>query len=212
VRRQESLDQRLNQAGHLKLAAEPDDPGADALLVAGLRARSPGARREVVRRHGGHVRAILVRLLGGGDPERGDLLQEVFLRVFEGIDQLDAPDRFKAWLSRITVFVAREHIRRVRRRRWMTFFGGEPPETASPSTAGEGVREAVRCVYAVLEAMPIDERLVLTLFTFHGMELREIAPMCEMSYATARRRLASGRRRFSKQAARYEALEPWLNP
>jgi RNA polymerase sigma-70 factor (ECF subfamily) len=206
-----SLEEGLNRAVNLKLTAEPDDDRTDAGLVAGLSARTPGARREVVRRYGGHVRAILVRLLGGGDPERADLLQEVFLRVFEGIDQLDQPEKFKAWLSRITVFVAREHIRRVRRRRWMTFFG-DPPDTASPSTAGEGVREAIRCVYAALEAMPIDERLVLALFTFHGMELREIAPMCGMSYATARRRLASGRRRFSKLAGRYEALEPWLNP
>lgn len=211
----ESLDGGLDRSAHLRLAISPDTHGADVALdvalAEGLRARSPGARRDVVRRYGGHVRAILLRLLGGDDQERADLLQEVFLRVFEGIDQLDAPESFKGWISRITVFVAREHIRRVRRRRWITLFS-DPPDIPSPSTPGEGVREAVRCVYAALERMPVDERVVLALFTLHGLDLREIAPMCGMSYATARRRLASARRRFSKLAARYEALGPWLNP
>ncbi|HXI54589.1 MAG TPA: sigma-70 family RNA polymerase sigma factor, partial [Polyangia bacterium] len=166
------------------MTATPDDGAHSAALVADLRARSPEARRALVRQYGGFVRTILIRLLGAGDPERADLLQDVFLRVFEGIDSLQRPEALQAWLARIAVFVAREHIRRQRRRRWLVFFA-EPPDTPAPGAPNEGTREAVRCVYALLDRLPVDERLVLALHAFEGMELREIAPMCGLSYATA---------------------------
>jgi RNA polymerase sigma-70 factor (ECF subfamily) len=202
----------VEPARHLKLAVS-DDAAANAALVADLRARHPGARRELVRRFGGLVRTILVRLLGAGESERADrqdLLQDVFLRAFEGVDQLERPEALRAWLSRIAVFVAREHIRRMRRRRWLSFFG-DPPDAPAPGTAGEGVREAVRCVYALLARMPVDERMVLALHAFEGMELQEIAPLCGLSYATARRRLKSARLRFARLARPCEALDPWMN-
>jgi RNA polymerase sigma-70 factor (ECF subfamily) len=208
VDRLRSLEDGLERAGHLRLAARPEGPEGDAALVAGVRTHAAGARRDVVRQYGGLVRAILIRLLGVGEPERADLIQEVFLRVFSSIDGLEQPEAFKAWISRMTVFVAREHIRRKRRWRWFTLFG-DPPDAPSP-TAGEGVREAVRCVYAALDAMPVDERLIFTLHILHGLDLREAAPMCGLSYATARRRLASGQQRFLKLAGRYEALLPWM--
>jgi RNA polymerase sigma-70 factor (ECF subfamily) len=202
------LDSTLDRATNLKVARASDGPTTDVDLVVALRTRAAGARRDVVHRYGGHVRAILVRLLGADDTERADLLQDVFVRVFEGIDHLESAESFKAWLSRITVFVAREHIRRKRRWRWMMPFG-DPPDTPS-ATAGESTREAVRCVYAALDRLPVDERLVFALHLVQGLELGEIAPMCGMSYATARRRLARARRRFTKQAARFEALHPWI--
>jgi RNA polymerase sigma-70 factor, ECF subfamily len=208
----ETLDEGVEHARHLKLAVS-DSGTASAGLVADLRARLPAARREVVHRYGGLVRTILIRLLGSGDSDRADrqdLLQDVFLRVFEGIDQLERPEALKAWVSRIAVFVAREHIRRLRRRRWLLFFG-DPPDAPAPATAGEGLREAVRCVYALLARLPVDERLVLALHTFEGMELQEIAPMCGLSYATARRRLKSARSRFTKLARPCEALTPWMD-
>jgi RNA polymerase sigma-70 factor (ECF subfamily) len=67
-------------------------------------------------------------------------------------------------------------------------------------------------VYAALNAMPVDERLVFTLHNLHGLELRDAAPMCGLSYATARRRLNSAQQRFLKLAGRYEALRPWMEP
>src|SRR5436190_2136067 len=107
------LKRSLDRSANLQLAPDRDHDDGAMALVAGLRAGSPGARRDVVRAYGGHVRAILVRLLGAHEQERSDLLQDVFLRVFEGIDRLETPEALKAWLSRITVFVAREHIRRL---------------------------------------------------------------------------------------------------
>ncbi|HEY0712617.1 MAG TPA: sigma-70 family RNA polymerase sigma factor, partial [Polyangia bacterium] len=141
-----SLDPDLERAAQLKVAHRDDGPGGDAALVARLRAHVAGARRDVVRLYGGSVRAILIRVLGANDPERADLMQEVFLRVFAGLDTLDDPQAFRAWVSRIAVLVAREHIRRRQRQRWFMRFG-EPPDVPA-AIAGEGVREAVRSVYA----------------------------------------------------------------
>lgn len=180
-------------------------------MVEGLRAREPWAAGELVRTHGGHVQRVLARILGPGDPDRDDALQEVFGRAFENISALEDPAALRAWLTTLAVYTAREFIRRRRRRRWLTFHE-DPPDLADPTTyPSDSVREAARCVYAVFGRMPADERVCLALRALEGLELTELATVCGTSLSTFRRRLTRAERRFRKLARDYEALGPWVN-
>ncbi len=180
-------------------------------LVEGLRSGAAWAAGELVRTYGAHVQRVVTRILGFGDPDRDDVLQEVFVRAIAGIAGLSEPAALRAWLTTLTVYTAREQIRRRRRRRWLAF-ADRPPERDDPTTsASEEIREAARCVYAVLDRMPEDERVPLALRALEGMELTELAVACDMSLSTLRRRLARAERRFVKLARDYEALKPWIN-
>src|SRR3954462_5508548 len=87
-------------------------------LVRGLEAAEPWAERALLQAETANVERILTRILGFC-ADLDDLTQEVFIRAFARIAELREPDSLRAWLGSIAVFVAREAIRRKRRRRWL---------------------------------------------------------------------------------------------
>jgi len=183
-------------------------PPDDMALVAGLRARQSWAAPALVARYGGHLRRVLLRILGTSDNELGDVLQDVIVNAWLGIDGLEDPAALKSWLTQVAIFTARKVIRRRHRRRWLTLFETVPePEV---TWASPDLREAASCVYRVFDRMPVDERIPLALRLIDGLELDATAAACGVSVATVRRRLIKAERRFLKLARQFEALAPWL--
>lgn len=179
-----------------------------ALVEAVLRGQA-GASTLLYDRYAEHVRRVIGRVLGP-DPELGDLLHDVFLQIFQGLERLEDADRLEAWLTRIAVNTARTWIRRRRRRRWLRFLDpGELPEVRVRDTSDE-TRDAMHRTYAVLQKLPADERIPFALRFLAEMELTEVADACDVSLATIKRRLRKARRRFEALAARDPVLRGWL--
>jgi RNA polymerase sigma-70 factor, ECF subfamily len=185
----------------------PNRGETDALLVSEIRSGSTAAAGTLFDRYSNHVERLIWSLLGP-EPEAEDVLHEIFVRALEGIDGVEDPSRLKSWLTGITVYTAREWIRRRTRRRWLRFVD-ELPERASPQ-ASEEVNEATRETYEVLENMSPDDRVFFSLRFIEGMELAEVAVACDVSVSTAKRRLKDATQHFVARAKRREALRPWL--
>jgi RNA polymerase sigma-70 factor (ECF subfamily) len=171
----------------------------DATLVAAARRADAPARRQLFERYAHHVARVLTRLLGA-DGEIADLVHDVFVMALRDLDRLDDPSALKAWLTAIAVNVARGHIRRRVRRRWLRFFA--PDEVPEPPTNGadDEAREAARATYAILDEMPADERIAFALRFIDGMELAAAAQACGVSLATIKRRIARAEARFVERA------------
>lgn len=200
----------MSQVVRLPLSrnAGAPDPEADLRLVCGLRDREPWAAAALVERHLDLVRRVLVRIMGVGDPEHDDLVQEVFTRALQGAHRLSHAGALRAWLTNIAVFTGRETIRRRTRRRWL-WFTSDVPDV--PSNAADGdTAEAARTVYAILARLPVDERIPFALRAFEGMDLQELAAACGVSIPTVRRRLARAEERFHALAAQCESLSAWV--
>lgn len=79
-----------------------------------------------------HQRAyrLLVRMVGLSDA--ADVLQQVFLQVFRTLHQFSGESRFETWLYRVSVNEALQHLRKQRRRRWVSlesdFMDHEPDQ------------------------------------------------------------------------------------
>ncbi len=183
--------------------------GDDAALVLGFRRGEPGARAALYDRYADHVHRVLYRVLGF-DRDLADLHHDVFVRALASLSKLEDPSALKGWLSMIAVHVAQTSITRRRRRSWLWFLpGDELPEVASAGASGE-VLDALRATYAVLDTLPVDERVAFALRFIDGMELTEVAAACETSLATIKRRLARAGARFEAEARRRPVLETWL--
>ncbi len=183
--------------------------GDDAALLQALRAGHPGAAAVFYDRHAAHVHRTLAAALGADD-DLPDLLQEVFIRALDGIGHLRDVERVRGWLTSIAIFVARAQIRLRSRRSWLRVFS---PEHTSPSALEQPsleVRRALREVYAVLDEMPVDERLAFVLRFVHGMTLTDAAEACATSLATLKRRLARAQKLFLEAARQRPLLELWL--
>src|SRR5690606_4803561 len=159
-------------------------------------------------RHGARIERLLSSLLGP-EPETEDLLHEVFLRAFEGIDDLEEPERLGSWLTGIAVHTAREWIRRRVRRRWLRF-GEEVPEAAASNLASEEVNEATRRPFEILGESYADDRVVFSLRCIEGMDTAAVSVACDVSLATAKRRLKDAEKHFLARARRVPALRSWI--
>jgi RNA polymerase sigma-70 factor, ECF subfamily len=183
--------------------------GDDAALVQGFRRGDAAARAALYDRHADHVHRVLYRLLGF-DRDLADLHHDVFVRALGSLPTLQDPSALKGWLTMIAVHVARSWLTRRKRRSWLWFLPNqELPEVESNAAPGE-VLDALRATYAVLDALPSDERIAFALRFIDGMELTEVAAACDTSLATIKRRLASAGAHFEAEARKQPVLEPWL--
>jgi RNA polymerase sigma-70 factor (ECF subfamily) len=183
--------------------------GDDRALVKALLDGHRAAKAELFDRYAPHVERILIRILGH-DHELADLLHEVFARSLAGLGTLEDPSALKGWLTGITVFTARECIRRRVRGRWLRFFAPEDLPDIETITTDEETREALRITYALLDRLGPDDRIAFALRFFEGLEIVSIASACGVSINTAKRRIVRAQRRFVALAEREPALKGWL--
>ena len=98
------------------LDAEPIDD-----LVAASRRGSREAQQRLYECCHQRVYRLLVRMVGLGEAD--DLLQQVFFQVFRTLSQFSGQSRFETWLYRVSVNESLQHLRKQRRRRWVSLEG-----------------------------------------------------------------------------------------
>ncbi|MBK7583315.1 MAG: sigma-70 family RNA polymerase sigma factor [Myxococcales bacterium] len=190
---------------HLRLL-EARQPQED--ICAALRARRAWAERTFLDIHTPFVERLLTRILGF-DHDLDDLVQEVFMRAFARVGDL-RDDNLKSWVGAFTVNVAREALRRRRRKRWLSFSAPEEiPEVAAELATPE-IRDAARALYSLLARMGADDRVAFTLRFIEGMQLSEIALLCDVSLSTVKRRIQRAEAWFSARARRDPRLAEWV--
>jgi RNA polymerase sigma-70 factor (ECF subfamily) len=183
--------------------------GDDDALIDALKARHPGAVAVFYDRHAPHVHRVLRASLGS-DSEIPDLLQEVFIRALDRIGELQDRERVRGWLTTVAVFVARAHIRRRVRRRWLRIFSPERTNLNHVEPPSSESRFALDEIYSVLDELPPNDRMAFVLRFIDGMTLSDAADACQVSLATFKRRLARAERQFLQAAKGRPRLAPWL--
>jgi RNA polymerase sigma-70 factor (ECF subfamily) len=190
----------------------PDDAQAedDAALVAGVRAREPGAAGRMWDRYAALVRRILRRILGPVDVEDG--VQDAFLRLFRDLHTLRDPSALRSFLIGITLHVAKSELRRRRAKRWLRLTDDgivTEPEAVAGDERHEP-RAAVLRLYKVLDRMSDERRMVFVLRYVEGLDLAEMSAVLDCSLATTKRRVADAAQRVFFLAASDPLLAPYL--
>lgn len=193
----------------LTLAGAPRDtfsPGAasrsgtgpsDAALVVAARAAEPWAREALFRRYAPMANGLALRLMGR-DADLDDLVQDCFVAALRGLNSLDDPQAFAAWLGSIVVRTSYKVLRRRRLARALGLYRPEPIDVdalVSPDAPPDVVAE-LRALYAVVEDLPARLRVPLILRRVEGHSLDTVARLTASSLATVKRRIAEGERRL----------------
>jgi RNA polymerase sigma-70 factor (ECF subfamily) len=182
--------------------------GDDAALVRAMLEGRADAAAAFYDRYADALHSLVFRLLGPDD-ELEDVVNDVFVRALESLSRLRDPSALRSWLFGIAVYTVRIKIQRRVRQRWLRFMAPEDvPEVAAMPDGGLG--EALRDVYAILETLPVDERIAFVLHRVEGLALEEAASACDTSFGTFRRRLARGESKFFARARHRPALHAWL--
>jgi RNA polymerase sigma-70 factor (ECF subfamily) len=191
------------------------DVSGEADLIARCRADERAAQDELYHRYRRQVAGNLYRVMGDRT-DLDDLVQEVFVIAFRGLDRFRGDARLSTWLYRICVNVALGRIRTRKRR--PAAYGGidldtsaidpsltERPETPEKSLERQQERERV---YRALEQLAPKKRIVLYLHEIEGLDLKEIAYVVDSNPVTVRTRLFYARREFYKVIAGEAAPAP----
>ncbi len=176
-------------------------------LIDRCRKDDRAAHDELYHRFRRQVAGNLYRVLGDRD-DLEDLVQEVFVIAFRGLERFRGDARLSTWLYRICVNVALGRIRTRKRR--PTAIGGldldaapSDPLTERPETPDRSLerRRDQEKVYRALEALAPKKRIVLYLHEIEGLDLKEIAYLVDSNPVTVRTRLFYARREFYKLIA-----------
>jgi RNA polymerase sigma-70 factor, ECF subfamily len=183
--------------------------GDDGALLAGIRAGNPLAMAALYDRYVGDVRRILLHTLGPR-LDLADLVQDVFINVLTSVRSVREPSALRSWLFQVTVRTARKHLRGSSRRWWLKLWPeGDELELQPASMLEEHASDAVQATFRILKNMATEDRLVFSLRYVSGLDLSEMAEVCETSLSTLKRRLARAERRFHAEAQSDDALSGW---
>jgi RNA polymerase sigma-70 factor (ECF subfamily) len=151
-------------------------------------APNPKPFGELVRRHQGKIRALLLRLTRGNRTLCDDLTQETFLRAYRGLGSFEGRARFTTWLHRIAYFVYLNHRNRVRQPVALPdefeLTIAAPEDDLSPSRA-----DLRRDLGLLVQGLPAGYREVVVMHFVRHVPYRDIAEALDMPLGTVKTQL-----------------------
>ncbi len=178
----------------------------DAELLERIRNGATDDFAEIVRRHQSRVFAILHRYERDAHKVE-DLAQETFVKAWRALQQFDGRAPFEHWLSRITVRVALDHLRREQRRRHEIALPDLGEEALDWLRSGDekceldGRAAAETLDLALRELTPID-RVVITMQEIEGRSVQEICAAIGASGVAVRVRAMRARVKLKRALGR----------
>lgn len=146
------------------------------------------------------ARAIL-----GNDADAEDATQEALISVWRRLSSLRDPDRFDAWLGRITVNACRMVLRR-RRSRSQAIVALSTTGTTEPrdDAASEFDARAVSsdAFDRAFDRLPIDQRAILVLHHREELPIAEVAARLGIPEGTVKSRLHAARAALERSLGR----------
>ena len=168
----------------------------------------------LVRRYEGRVYNYSLRLTGNRD-DALDLMQDVFLGVYRNLARFRGESLFISWLFRIAHNKA---VDLARRRRANPVKDQALPDDPADWPDDQGfaigpqalalVDESNARLHLLLQALSLEQRLILELKVFQSMTFDEIAMMQDISANTAKTRFYSALKKLRALMERHHELSP----
>lgn len=177
----------------------------DEALVKASQTGDMEAFEELVARHRDKMYARAFSIVHN-EEEALDLSQEAWIKAWQRLGQFEGESSFTTWMTRITINLCLDHLRRHQRSRV------EPlPDTKDDAEAWDRLvtpvwvnpterleREELRKrIESAMSKLTEAHRTVLVLHEFEGMEYKQIAEVVGISIGTVMSRLFYARRRMA---------------
>ena len=130
-----------------------------------------------------------------------DLVQEVFLRVFQGLPSFSLRSRFTTWLFQVTKNRVLDELRATERRPRLTVALDDIPPLEVIDAPVEQV-EAMDALWRSVEGLTVDLKMALLLRDVVGLSYTEIADSLEITLATVKWRIYKAREEVQLSLAR----------
>ncbi len=166
----------------------------DEELVARVRKGDLRAFEEIYNTYAGFVFTVALRILQD-EEESKEVVQEVFLALYKNITNFMFRSRLKTYIYRIAV---NEALSAYRRRKKDKEISGNLPEHL-PSADPKRDWETLEIAQKVLDSLPLDYRVILTLREVEGLSYEEISKVLRMRMGTVKSRLSRAKEEFIRR-------------
>jgi RNA polymerase sigma-70 factor (ECF subfamily) len=170
-------------------------------LIAQVLAGDPAAERELYDRHVDRVYRLAYRLAGGDADLAQDFTQESFLRAFDRLADFRGQAALSTWLHSITVSVALNGMRKVKRWRERevdldTAITVAPVKREAEPDLKQRLKTAIR-------RLPEKYRVVFVMYDVEGYTHEEIGRVLDMPSGTSKARLSRARAKLREALAEF---------
>jgi RNA polymerase sigma-70 factor (ECF subfamily) len=177
----------------------------DFELIERARSGDGGAFNQVVQAYRKRILGTIARLISRSEDVE-DVGQEVFLRLYDSLDQLRTAEVFEPWLYRLTVNAAYDYLRRQRRRQEsrMSDLTEQQVMLADAAAGGKKSTEELRrtkvreLVQSLLSKVSEEDRILLTMKEVEGLSLKELEKIYGVNENALKVRLFRARQRVLK--------------
>jgi RNA polymerase sigma factor (sigma-70 family) len=185
------------------------DPRSDEQLMAAYVAGDSAAFRVIFERYAPLLLRSMLRELYVRE-EASDLVQQTFLQLHRARADFDPGQKLKPWIFTIGMNLKREYFRRKKRRPERSL---DAETTVEPAVAALGAAqvEARRTLSRVLADLPHDQREVIELHWFDGLEFPEVAAVVGASVSAVKVRAHRGYVRLREALGDQVPLPPLGN-
>ena len=159
----------------------------------------------MIREHQAFVFRTLVRLTGSREHVE-DLAQEVFLRLYRGMDSFRGDAKLTTYLYRITLNVAQDEWKRRRKEQAHTSFddpdegwGERLPHAEGDAEQILSAKEAMAGLERALGELSEVERQVIVMFHQEELTYEKIAEVLSLPLNTVRTHLHRGRKKLKER-------------
>lgn len=132
-----------------------------------------------------------------------DIVQESFVRAFNNLHLFRFSSKFSTWFYSIVYNTAISEIQKASNRNEFTEYGQINTDIKfSDLTVLETMEmeERKRTINKILDHMPMDESIVLTLFYLEENSIKDVADMLSLTESNVKVRLHRARKRFGEMA------------
>lgn len=155
----------------------------ESQLIALLRQKDRAAFKWMVEQWQGLVYNTSLGILQN-EEDAEDVAQEVFIKVFESIDDFKEQSKLSTWLYRITVTKSLDAIRRKKRKKRFGFLQSlygeneklniDPPDFFHPGVQAEKKQEAA-LLFKAIAVLPENQKVAFVLNRLESLSYNEIA-------------------------------------
>jgi RNA polymerase sigma-70 factor (ECF subfamily) len=200
------------------LNTTPIDP--DAVLIPRLLAGDKAAFESLVREYHLPLKRVAAAIVGEGQAE--EVVQEAWISVLRNLSTFESRSSLKTWLYTIVANEAKGRLRKGKREvsmensdevipcdesRFAPNGHWRQPHPAWHDNSPEALlshEEFRKCLDKTLHLLPTDQKAVLTLREYQGLELEEICNILGLSASNIRVLIHRARLRVHAMVERYE--------
>lgn len=148
-----------------------------------------------------------IRFILNDEDEVLDVLQDSYIKAFGSLDQLQEASKFEAWIKRIAHNKAIDLLRKAKPLNFSEMVSEdsddvlefEDDRTDNLPEVVMDQKETARLLGEILDSLPDDQRICVTMFYYDQLSVKEIAEELGVAEATVKSRLNYGRKKIESK-------------